>query len=307
MGLLPRLGPQVPSAEEVKQFFLRKGELPTFPAVAAEFMSLANDPYASVLQIAEVVERDPALAAKTLKLANSAYIGYSRQVSNIRDAIVLLGLREMRALVLTISVFRAFGDLQKQIPPVWEQYWVHSLAVAQTSRKLAKALRMKDAEQAYLAGLLHDVGKLLFYLYDANRYLEVLAAREASGDNLLEAERRNFGNCHPELGCWLLELWNFPPQLAEVVLYHETPELADASMPLVGIVSLAEILAKAQGLGVGDTLPVDSLNFDQMPSYRLLQETAPQINYIDLGTFIEELTSLGDQVKSAMMELNLVS
>lgn len=307
MGLLSRFGPPSPSTEEVKQFFLRKGELPTFPAVAAEFMSLANDPYASVLQISEVVERDPALAAKTLKLANSAYIGYSRQVSNIRDSIVLLGLREMRALVLTISVFRAFGDMQKKIPPVWEQYWVHSLAVAQTSRRLAKTLRMKDAEQAYLAGLLHDVGKLLFYLYDADRYLAVLAQCEASGENLLEAERRAFGNCHPELGCWLLELWNFPPQLAEAVLYHETPELADTTMPLVGVVSLAELLAKANGLGIGETLPVDCLAIERLPAWQLLVQAAPQLNYVDLGTFVAELSTLGDQVRSALRELHLVT
>lgn len=306
MGLLPRFGPLAPSAEEVKQFFLRKGELPTFPAVAAEFMALANDPYASVLQIAEIVERDPALAAKTLKLANSAYIGYSRQVSTIRDAIVLLGLREMRALVLTISVFRAFGELQKRVPPVWEQFWIHSLAVAQTARRLARTLRIKEAEQAYLAGLLHDSGKLLYYLYDAERYILLVEQGYEAGIPMLEAERKQFGNCHPELGCWLLELWNFPPHLAEAVLYHETPEWADASMPLVGILCMAELLAKAQGLGMGEALPVDLTGLETHPAWTLLAATYPQVTQIDLSTFVSELAGLDEQVQSAMRDMQLV-
>ncbi|HYE76398.1 MAG TPA: HDOD domain-containing protein [bacterium] len=306
MPLLPRSRTQTPPVEEVKQFFLRKGELPTFPAVAAEFMELAQNPYASVLQIAGCVERDPALAAKTLKLANSAYIGYARQVSSIRDAIVLLGLREMRALVLTISVFRAFGDLQKSIPPVWEAYWVHSLAVAQTARRLAKHLGIKDAEQAYLAGLLHDVGKLLYYLYDAPRYLAALERQQTTGGSLLEIERATFGNCHPELGCWLLELWNFPPALAEAVLYHETPELADQSMMLVGLIALSEQLSKAQGLGVGEQLTVDAVALEQSHAWRLLAYNHPRLAETDINTFMRELVDLTGQVRAALVEMKLV-
>ena len=309
MGLLQRITQQQqqPQTEEVKQFFLRKGELPTFPTVAMEFMELANDPYASVMQIAGVVERDPALAAKTLKLANSAYIGYSRQVSTIRDSIVLLGLREMRALVLTISVFRAFGDLQKEIPPVWEEFWFHSLAVAQTGRKLAKKLRVKESEQAYLSGLLHDVGKLLFYLYDAPRYLDVVAACEMNGNSVLEAEQASFGNCHPELGCWLLELWNFPTPLAEAVLYHETPELCTSGSALVGLTSLSELLVKAKGLGVGDAMPLDIDGIEQLPAWQVLYAQYPALEQIDMPMFMEELAGLGLQVEQAVRDMHLAA
>ena len=305
MGLFQRVHPPISQTEEVKQFFLRKGELPTFPAVAAEFMQLANDPYASVMQISSTVERDPALAAKTLKLANSAYIGYSRQVSTIREAIVLLGLREMRALVLTISVFRAFGDIQKTIPPVWEQYWIHSLAVAQTARRLARTLKVKEVEQAYLAGLLHDVGKLLYYLYDAKRYLKAIEECESVGDSLLEVERRTFGSTHPDLGAWLLELWNFPEALTEAVLYHETPELAEPEMTLVGVTSLAEVLAKAQGLGIGDALPLDAVSLEQCPAWTMLVQAQPNLTRVDMETFMRELSDLPEQVEAAVRELHI--
>ncbi|MEO7993902.1 MAG: HDOD domain-containing protein [bacterium] len=306
MSFFQRLTTTQPTGEEVKQFFLHQGELPTFPAVALEFMELANDPYASVMSMASIVERDPALAAKTLKLSNSAYIGYARQVSTIREAIVLLGLREMRALVLTISVFRAFGQLQKALPPAWEQFWLHSLAIAQTARRLAKQLRIKEAEQAYLAGLLHDIGKLLYYLYDSDRYTAALDLQIHTGESLLEIEKKTFGNTHPELGCWLLELWNFPQPLSEAVLWHETPELAPRGSSLVGLTALAELIVKAQGIGIGEALPVDPAVLESSNAWQLVADSYPSLRRLDMGGFVSELASLNEQVASALKDMRLV-
>lgn len=192
----------------------------SLPDVALRLNELVSDPDSSNQQIVEVLQLDTGLAATVLRMANSAWYGLSSQVDSLARAVALIGHSALRDLVLAVAFIQRFRDIPGELVNM-KTFWDNSVACGVAARNLARQCRLRDSEQMFLAGLLHKVGRLVFFAARAQDYRLVLArAEDQSEAALVAAERQQFGFCHADLGGELLQLWQLPPRLCSVVAHQ---------------------------------------------------------------------------------------
>jgi HD-like signal output (HDOD) protein len=197
----------------------------SLPDVAFRVNDLIDDPNTRLSDLAEVILCDPGLSARLLRLINSAYYGLSKPVDTISQAIHLIGQRELRDLVIATSVVNLF----KGLPPErvnMEMFWFHSIACGIAARELARRCRLPEGERLFLAGLLHGLGKLVFYSECPDQYRDVLHRVEREGIDVVAAERQIFGFTYADLSAELLKGWRFPERLWVAVAHHLEPAKA---------------------------------------------------------------------------------
>jgi HD-like signal output (HDOD) protein len=210
--------------EALRRVLARIDRLPSMPASCTAIMAevQAEDP--SIQRVADLISTDLGMTAKILQMVNSAFFGLYRRVTDVKDAVMLLGLDAIRALVLSINVFAAFDP--RRMPFFdGENLWRHSLAVGGFARQIVQQTTgdRKAATAAFLAGMLHDVGKLILASNFSAAYRAVLAgAREAAGD-ILEREVAAFGTSHAEIGAYLMGLWGLEPAILAAIAFHHRP------------------------------------------------------------------------------------
>jgi HD-like signal output (HDOD) protein len=218
--------------------------LAPFPPVASRLISLLSGADVNFCQVARVLETDAALAAEVLRLANSPLIGLSREVTTVVQALCILGSARVYSLLITLSISRFLKN--RLALPAIQYCWRHNLATALAARRCAPKLNV-DPDHAYMAGLLHDVGRLVLLTVHPREYNRLIAI--SLGDpapNVVEMEREWFGIDHREAGEWLIREWKLPPMLAEAARDHlEEGELA----PLSKVVREACIIARRLGFG----------------------------------------------------------
>lgn len=219
-------------------------DLPVMPEVAAKVLNLAEGKLEiSFKELEAIIRVDPALTAKILKIANSAMYARQREVKSLQTAITLLGFKNIRSLVLLISAASMFPRLRKS--GFHREYWRHSLVSAVLARSLAVRCGKPDtAEEAFIAGLLHDIGQAALFTSAPEKYAEALEA-EKLGAMLLETiEEQLFGVNHRQVGGALLRKWNFPAPLVDTALEHETTNIGSPHKGLVILVSTACLFAE---------------------------------------------------------------
>jgi putative nucleotidyltransferase with HDIG domain len=217
--------------------------LPTFPAVASRLIEEVARPDATSEEIGRILSRDPALTARTLKLANSDFYGFPRKVGSVDLAVLVLGTHTIRDLVLTSSVVQAMGRTGSAL----EGLLGHAMASGIAARALADRAKYRLTGDAYAAGLLHDVGKVVLRETDSGRFDQVLARCRAKGVVDLEAERKLFGSDHAEVGGWLAERWGLPADIVEAIACHHGPKAAARNPALASLVHIANFLAQRAG------------------------------------------------------------
>ncbi len=211
-------------SQEIQKLVGKKDSLPSIPAVYFDLLKALQDPDCPTERIGEIVATDPALTAKILQLVNSAFFGFAREVSSASEAVMLLGVSTVRSLALTIHVFSAFEPVQSEHWSV-EVVWRHSVRVGQWAKKIAE-LEGGDqgfAEQAFTAGVLHDVGKLILVDNLSARYLELVERSIKENRALTEIEQEALGATHADVGAYLLDLWGLPAALVEATALHHEP------------------------------------------------------------------------------------
>lgn len=222
------------------------GELATLPATVIQLIDLLEDTTTCAERVQEVLERDPAMTANVLKLANSAYYGVRRTISNVREALVMLGNRS----VMTLAFATGMAPVLRRDLVVYdltrEDFWRHSViaaAAASLSADLCGNGRWRT--QAFTAGLVHDIGKLVIDMYLGSEGEDQLF--EDVGGGLRAAERSVLGFDHGEVGATMADTWGFPCNLAAAVGYHHDPTLAPEPGPVVRAVAVGDIVANALG------------------------------------------------------------
>ena len=221
----------------------RTAELPLLPGIAQEAMCLSGDPSCTPTQLASVIEREPMLATSILSLANSAAFSCGAPVVNIRQAIVRLGFRQCRNLILTSSTM----SLMKQLP--LEQEWVgeilnhHSVVTANAATYLNRSFGFGFQGEEYLAGLLHDFGRMLIAVAVPDQFAVVDSLSFVESDGLLEAERAVLETDHCEIGAWFAEQNNIPEVLTAAIRYHHEPQADQPSQKLAALVAAADHIA----------------------------------------------------------------
>ncbi len=244
-------------------------DLPAMPMVAGQIVKAIDDADSSVDDIRALVEQDPGLVARILRVSNSAYYGFPSEIRSVGHAISLLGGRTVRNLVLGASLkgsFRRFGLMEKLL-------WEHAAIAGPVAAALAKRDgRGIDTDEAFTAALLHDVGKAALANSHRDEYEKVFARVYNEGVGFVQAERDGFGFDHAELGSRVAEHWKLPPRLANVIRFHHEPEawaeLSDSEARLTALVALCSaILTK---LGVGRRDPIEEVDLTTLPSWQRL-------------------------------------
>jgi signal transduction histidine kinase/HD-like signal output (HDOD) protein len=216
---------------ELKDFVGQLKELPTLPPVAIRLIDIAGNKDADIREVAQWIEADQAFSAKLLRIANSAYFGFSRRISTVERATALLGLDLVRSLALSIIVFDYFkADEKREFDLV--EFWRHSAACAIASELLARRFRYPQPQEAFVAGLLHDLGKLTFFFWNQSQYRAVVGKVRENRLLLLRGEEIDLGMGHTQAGKLLMEHWKFPPTLINAAWLHHQPLLQFGTNPL---------------------------------------------------------------------------
>lgn len=271
-------------------------DLPTLPSVALEVLSLAHQSDVSIQGVAECIHRDPPLAAKVLRMANSVfYRRGDRKVETLHHAIIFLGLAEIINITTSLSVFSALKSRKAQEVTVRESFWDHSVATGLIARHIDRKLGMKAMGREFVAGLLHDIGKIILDQYFHQEFIAAYTMSLKRDRPMYEIEMECCGTNHMEVGFYIAQKWNLPTYLADVILWHHQPSQA-SSREMAALVSMADLLAKASQLSCGG----DRMSFilaDQ-EAWKVLKERGLAVDSLDIERITFEMETIGDQVKN---------
>ncbi len=237
--------------EKLQQLVQTIRDLPALPEVVVRVMRMTEDPRTDAQSIARVIATDQAMAARVLKLANSAFYGLPRRVSTLSEAVVILGFRTIKNLAIAASTFEL---LNREIAGYWLQrgeLWRHSLACAIGAQLIARRIRLPVTEEAFVAGLLHDIGKVAINLFVREQFDQIMQRALQDQIAFVDAEQAVLGFNHAMAGGLIAEKWNLPPTLVAVIKYHHQPSTAPDHDPMISIVHLADVLAITLGIGIG--------------------------------------------------------
>ncbi|MCP1672988.1 HD-like signal output (HDOD) protein [Natronocella acetinitrilica] len=216
-------------------------KLAALPAVYYRVSQMLDDPGSTTADVAQVVAQDPALTGRLLSVVNTAYYGFPSRITNIPMAVTILGARGLRDLLLTVSVSSALRHLDTDVLDL-EGYWHHSIRCGLMARGLGNHIGYRDPESLFIAGLLHDLGKLAIYHRLQEESRQILQ-RCAEGERpLYRLEREALGFDHCQVGDALLRHWRLPDLYREAAAFHHTPDSA-ARYPLeVSVIHVADAL-----------------------------------------------------------------
>lgn len=240
--------------ERVERLLSHAGDIPTLPSTVFRIMQLTEDPSCNAVDLAQVLLSDPPLAARVLKLANSAYYGFSQKIGSVQQAITLLGFSTLKNVLLSASVFDFYrlGGMSIDLGGLWK----HSIATATAAKLIGKKIRYPAVEKAYTVGLLHDVGKVIIARYLPNGLNHIMEMVRKENCAVYDAEMRVLGANHAEIGAFVLEKWNLPPAITESVEYHHHPTKSHFQFYIAAICYLANILSHRSNIGnSGDSMP----------------------------------------------------
>jgi putative nucleotidyltransferase with HDIG domain len=210
----------------LKSLLPRLEFLPSLPTLYTEIIAEIQAPNSSFKKVGELIARDVSMTAKILQLVNSAFFGLARRIANPQEAVSLLGYDTVKALVLSAKVFSQFDV--KRVPRVWlDALWRHSLETSLFARSIAttEKLPRKSLDEAFTAGILHDLGKLILVQNFQDDYAEVLDQCRRRPRPLWELESERFGASHAELGAYLMGLWGIGDEVVNAIAHHHQPPL----------------------------------------------------------------------------------
>lgn len=280
----------------------RLDHLPTAPTVMTAVLDLMGKSIDEIEidGLVELVQLDKAIALQCLRIANSPLLGGYRTISTIRAAIVTLGVRRVRDILLSCSLAQAFPPDRWLIDPV--AFWEHSIGCAMISRFLAQKIGHEDPEQIYAAGLLHDLGEAVNTMLLPREFRSAVDVAMAESLSPYEAEKAVLGFTHCDTGALLAEHWNLPPELIDTVRWHHEVERASVAPGIVSIVSVADLLCRVRGLGYGfeETLHLDLV---ANPAWTILAQRYSGLNSLDLARFTFELDGFAAEVSKLVSQL----
>ncbi len=262
-------------------------DLPTLPVVAMKIMELSSDADSSIVDISEVILEDPSIATKTLGIVNSAFYSIQREITSLTDAIVILGLGRVREVVTSVSVFSAFPEVSGKDEFDRSKFWEHSIGCGMVARMIADRLGYKMEGREYVAGLLHDMGKIFMDQYFHEEFIEAFDKSLKDEIPMIDAEDSVFGVNHTYIGSWLGRKWNLPSPMIDVISCHHYPLESTVDPILTSIVYLSNILCNYKGIGKQTNAPLPSLT--DSGGWRILQSQNPRLEKMDMERFFEDL------------------
>lgn len=265
---------------EVRRAVEKLDSLSTIPVVLTQIFRATADPDSSPEDLFNIISRDQAIAARVLKMANSPMFGHSGKIGEVEQAIILLGYDRIRNIAVSISVISMFtkkGDKNLR------NFWSHSFEVAFIAAYIAEGATIVNSQTAFLAGLLHDIGRLIFYKLFRDQYRAIMGT-----DDLLEQEVSLFHCDHAEAGSWFAKKMKLPMEQILAIQYHHNPSGAKQFTDIVSVVSLAEALSRRYSPKIED----DGIWTEEHDAILL-----------ELGLTNEDLEEIGVRLEQELLEI----
>lgn len=243
------------TTRDIKQILDGMPTLPSMPFVVSEALNIIENPKSNINQLSEVISKDISMTTEILKLVNSAYYGFPSQITTINKAMALLGLNKVKSLILSVAVkpmMMSHGG---------KSIWEHSIRCGVGCQMIAKSLGVGQTDEAFVMGLLHDIGKTVLEIYNKDGVKEINRLVGLGADRLT-AERMMFGFTHTEVGKELVERWKLPVVLGECVMRHHNP-LESSNSTMVGLVYVIDRVTQEQlSYPILDPDIAESMDFD---------------------------------------------
>ncbi len=230
--------------DKILQLTAKIDTMPTLPAIVNRVLAITADPDSSAQDLLEVIESDQTITAKILKMANSAYYSRAREIATLKQALVTIGFDDIRNMVLSIAVFNNYVQLKNVKAFDAQGFWRHSFTTGLAAKILAGIVNLPDSE-LFVAGLIHDIGKLALLMAAPSEFAGMLKDRNSCGLDQHQAEKDIFGLNHCEVGFRLLKKWRLPNQMVAAVGFHHDPAQAEASVVYPLMIHLSDCLAHA--------------------------------------------------------------
>lgn len=290
------------TVSRIEEILNQVESLPTLPGLALDIMSIAENPNASLSDMVLLIQRDPSLTVKILKIANSAYYGYTRKVNNLQSALLILGLREIRNISLSISVINLFQPSADRVSFNHHLFWLHSSGCAQIARSLAFKLGFFELElEAFTAGLIHDIGKIIIDQFLHEDFARILDLVHHEHLSFYEAENKILGTNHALIGSWLAKKWALPSELVEAIEYHHHPEDSIHDPLLSSLIHTANVFGKAKNLSFLEEFRGESISDNN--GWKILQNRSPRKN---ISFDIERFTfGLDEEISKAQQFITI--
>lgn len=245
--------------------------LPSLRSIESALRELLNSDRRYTHQISEIIRRDPSLTARLLRLVNSVYYGLTTPVNNIEEAVFYLGVRQIRQLAMVTPVIEDFTKLAGNTPFPWREFWQHCIGVAIMTREVLGCVQTPADDSDYVAGLVHDMGKIVMAATFPDHFLEIQRRAAQDHQSLLGLETEMLGVNHAELGALYLQDHNLPAIMIESARYHHEPELAGSHPQIIAAVQIANLLVRHAGIGrSGDASIVTEETWTQASGWDIL-------------------------------------
>ena len=223
-----------------------------FPNVVLKAMNMLRDPYIPVTKLVEVIQYDPIITMRVLKICNSAYFGLRKKVESLSHALVLLGNDQTRRVLMTSGALEFLDGQYSGYGLDQGELWRHAVAVALMSQVLMRGMGLPEDHGLFTGAILHDVGKTILNAYADKESQKILHNVWSNSVSALEAERQILGIDHAQVGSLLAERWQFPENIIEIIGRHHDPVDPDKDSPALCMAHLANLLCLQMGIGVGD-------------------------------------------------------
>jgi HD-like signal output (HDOD) protein len=264
------------SRPDLKNIVDRIVDLPTLPQVVTTIMTLLEDPQSSAKDINDVMRNDPALAAKILKLVNSAFYGLPNSVSSIQQAIAILGFNTIKSLAISASVFDLFGDGEGDFS--YEDFWAHSVGTATVSNFLAKREPGVNPDTAFVIGLLHGMGKLVLDQYTPSEFQKIIATAKENQLSFAQAEEELLDTSFSELGYWLGNKWKLAVTVQEALRFQgNLAECPERSRVYAAILNFSSYICRLKKYGANGDFNKPSLPRDAWDCLHIDRDELPEM------------------------------
>ena len=269
----------------------RVNDIPSLPQFVIETLKKLDDPKSSAADVANKLSRDEGLVIRVLRLANSAYYGLSRRISSVSEAISFLGFKTVKSIVLAASVYKFMDSSFTGYALDRGDLWKHSQSVASTARFLAAHVKGVDPEEAYIAGMVHDIGKIVLSDYVRFGYSIIIRLVEEEQLPFTDAEKQVLGFDHAQVGGLVIEQWNLPEIYMYTTSNHHSPGALPEDMEeyrlVVDVVHVANAICSMLGSGIG----ADGLQ------YNLSEESLARIGITNLEETMSSVVDLLAQIE----------
>jgi HD-like signal output (HDOD) protein len=285
--MAPNIGVFPKSPQEVVQSV---GEIAMLPQVVMRVLDMTSSTRATTQELEDAIGQDQGLTSKVLTLANSSYYGLPRRVSSLREAVMFLGFRAVRNIAMTASCYNMFIGKSDSQSLLKRRIWKHSVDTSLLTRLVCAFAPDVVPDEAFAAGLLHDIGKTVLEQYYPQATMQVVQTAERLGIRHHEAEEQILGFNHADVGLALAIHWNLPTALAEALGYHHCVSAATTAPRLVAVVAIASDISNALEQGLDEQQWQQSINGDAMNTLGI---TSEQIQTLIEGCRVEVERSAG--------------